>query len=135
VKCEAHRHVLQPCLGGCAVWGTKELEKFDLLEFTVNATSNGRCMRRTSTGFGALASSLSKWLIKCLRHVLKGSHHPDYITHCYLLLPENLLISLGVRPLRCGCYWRRRASSPSTLSSASMVPSNHDYLHAHNQLN
>jgi hypothetical protein len=51
---------------------------------------------------------------QCLGHALKRSHHPDHISNCYLLLSENLLASLGVRPLRCGCYWRHHASSPST---------------------
>jgi hypothetical protein len=69
-----------------------------------------------------------------LGHALKGSHHPNNIANCYLLLSENLLASLGVRPLRRGCCWRRHASSPSTPSSASAASSNHDYLHAHNQL-
>jgi hypothetical protein len=69
-----------------------------------------------------------------LGHALKGSHHPNNIANRYLLLSENLLASLGVRPLRRGCYWRRHASSPSTPSSASTTSSNHDYLHAHNQL-
>jgi hypothetical protein len=75
VKCEAHRHIFQPCLSGCAVRGTKELGKFHFLEFTVNATCNGRCARRNLSrcrrpGLLSIHSADQR-----LGHALERSHH------------------------------------------------------------
>jgi hypothetical protein len=98
VKCEAHCHVLQPCLGGCAIRGTKELRKFYLLEFTVNATSTGWCTWKNLNGCRCPGLISVQTTDQCLRHALKRSHHSDYITNRYLLLSENLLVSLGLDP-------------------------------------
>jgi hypothetical protein len=126
-KCEEHRHLFQPCLGSYAFWGTQELGKFDLLEFPVNATYNGRCARWNLSGCRHPGLVSIQSADQCLRHALKRPHHPHDIANCDLLLSENLLASLGFRPLRRGCYWRCRASSPSTPSFASTVSSNHNY--------
>jgi hypothetical protein len=107
--------------------GTPELEKFDLLEFPVKATYNGRCARQNLSGCRRPGLVSVPTADQCLGHALKRPHQPHDIANCDLLLSENLLASLGVRPLRHGCYWRRRASSPSTPSSASEASSNHDY--------
>jgi hypothetical protein len=66
---------------------------------------------------------------QCPIHHLKGPHYPNHITHSYLFLPNNLFISLRVRPLSYGCYLGHHGSSPSTLLSASMASSSHEYLH------
>jgi hypothetical protein len=111
VKCEAHRHILQPCLGSGTIRGTKELEKFNLLKFTVNATCNGQCMRWNLSGCRRPGLVSVQSADQSLGHVLEGSHHPNHIAYRYLPLSKNFLASLVVRPLRRGCYWRRHASS------------------------
>jgi hypothetical protein len=91
--CKAHHHVLQPCLGSCAIRGTKELEKFDLLKFTVNATSTDQSTWWNLSEYSHSGLISVQMANQCLGHVLKRSHHSDYITNCYLLLSENLLVS------------------------------------------
>jgi hypothetical protein len=100
----------------------------------------GECYQYWPSGWWTLRGCRCPGLIsiqmtdQCLRHLLKGPHQPNHITQHYMFLPDNLFISLGVIPLRRGCYWGHRASSPSTPSSTSATSSNHDYLHEYKSI-
>ena len=122
------------CLGSCAFRGAQELRKILPTRVHVNDSRNDRRARRNLSGCRRPGLVSVQSANQCLGYALKRPHHPDHVSNCYLLLSENMLTSPGVRPLRCGCYWRRHASSPSTPSSASATSSNHDYLHTYNQL-
>ena len=88
----------------------REVEKVKFLEFTVNATSNGRCMRQNLSRCRCPGLISVQSADQRLVHVLERSHHPHNIGNYDLLLSKDLLASLGVRPLRRGYCWRRHAS-------------------------
>jgi hypothetical protein len=118
---------ISTCLGGCAFRGTQELEKFYLLEFTVNDTCNDRRARWNLSGCRRPGLVSVQSIDQCLRHVLKGSCHPNNNRQLLSVSVQEHARLPGVRPLKRGCYWRHHASSPNTPSSGSATSPNHAY--------